>query len=291
MHIEPASAKLGAIVTDLDMTRMSDEEWRRLYQAWLDHLVLVVRDQEFAIPQFLAVAERFGTLLPHVVKRTRHPDYPALTQMGQNTRKADGTIDKSVFARGQGWHTDGPWATRGVCKATQLYGLEIPSVGGDTWFANMYASCEALPDTLKQRLEGVRAEYVYGGRARRGADLLDPADRERRRCLAGDPRSSRDRAPVALHQPQRISCASSTCRRRTASAVEDLLARLIQPDAEYHHRWRKHDYVIWDNRCSNHAAAGGYPIEERRSIGAPRSWSDVRTRHASGRRDAITSTS
>ena len=84
MHIEPASAKLGAIVTDLDMTRMSDEEWRRLYQAWLDHLVLVVRDQEFAIPQFLAVAERFGTLLPHVVKRTRHPDYPALTQMGQN---------------------------------------------------------------------------------------------------------------------------------------------------------------------------------------------------------------
>ena len=46
--------------------------------------------------------------------------------------------------------------------------------------------------------------------------------------------------------------------------LKDLLARLIQPDAEYHHRWRKHDYVIWDNRCSNHAAAGGYPIEERR---------------------------
>ena len=99
MRIEAASAKVGAVVTDLDMTTMNDEEWGRLYQAWLDHLVLIVRDQEFTIPQFLAVAERFGTLMPHIVRRTRHPEYPGLTQMGLNTRKPDGQIDKSVFAR------------------------------------------------------------------------------------------------------------------------------------------------------------------------------------------------
>ena len=216
MHIEPASAKIGAIVTDLDMTRMSDEEWRRLYQAWLDHLVLVVRDQEFAIPQFLAVAERFGTLLPHVVKRTRHPDYPALTQMGQNTRKADGTIDKSVFARGQGWHTDGPWDTRGVCKATQLYGLEIPSVGGDTWFANMYASYEALPVTLKQRLEGVRADYGHGGRApARGRPARPRRPRRAAGSLAGGIRVHPRPGVGRSTSTPRISCASSTCRRRT----------------------------------------------------------------------------
>jgi taurine dioxygenase len=265
MHIEPASAHVGAIVTDLDMTRMSDEEWRRLYQAWLDHLILIVRDQDFTIPQFLAVAERFGTLMPHVVKRTRHPDYPALTQMGQNTRKADGTIDKSVFARGQGWHTDGPWDTRGVCKATQLYGLEIPSVGGDTWFANMYASFEALPDALKQRLEGVRAEYVYGGRARRGADLLDPADRDSPPVVWPVIRVHPETERRSLYiNPTHFLRFVDMSEEDGDALLQDLLARLIQPDAEYHHRWRKHDYVIWDNRCSNHAAAGGYPIEERR---------------------------
>lgn len=265
MHIEPASAKIGAIVTDLDMTRMSDEEWDRLYQAWLDHLVLIVRDQEFAIPQFLAVAERFGKLMPHVVKRTRHPDYPALTQMGLNTRKADGAIDKSVFARGQGWHTDGPWDTRGVCKATQLYGLEIPSVGGNTWFANMYASYEALPDALKQRLEGVRAEYVYGGRARRGADLLDPADRDAPPVVWPVIRIHPETGRRSLYiNPTHFLRFVDMPKEDGNALLEDLLARLIQPDAEYHHRWRKHDYVIWDNRCSNHAAAGGYPIEEPR---------------------------
>lgn len=265
MHIEPASAKVGVIVTDVDMTRMSDEEWRRLYQAWLDHLILVVRDQEFTIPQFLGVAERFGTLMPHVVKRTRHPDYPALTQMGLNTRKADGAIDKSVFARGQGWHTDGPWDTRGVCKATQLYGLEIPSVGGDTWFANMYASYEALPDTLKQRLEGVRAEYVYGGSARRGADLLDPADRDAPPVVWPVIRIHPETGRRSLYiNPTHFLRFVDMSEEDGKALLEELLARLIQPDAEYHHRWRKHDYVIWDNRCSNHAAAGGYPIEERR---------------------------
>ena len=39
---------------------------------------------------------------------------------------------------------------------------------------------------------------------------------------------------------------------------------MIQPDAQYRHKWRKGDIVIWDNRCSYHKAAGDYPPEEDR---------------------------
>ena len=46
--------------------------------------------------------------------------------------------------------------------------------------------------------------------------------------------------------------------------AEELRRHMIRPDAEYHHKWRVHDYVVWDNRCTNHAAAGGYPVHERR---------------------------
>jgi taurine dioxygenase len=265
MRIEKASPKLGAIVTGLDMTRMTDAEWRALYQAWLDHLVLVVRDQDFTVPQFLAVAERFGRLTPHRVLRTRDPEYPALTRMGVNTRKPDGKVDKAVFARGQGWHTDGPWEVRGVSKATQLYGLELPSVGGDTWFANMYASLEALPETLRQRLEGVQAEYVYGGRERLGVDLLDPADRDAPPVawpvLRTHPETGRRSLYFNAYHFLRFVGMDDA---EGNALFEELRGRMIQPDAEYHHQWRKHDYVIWDNRCSNHAAAGGYPIDEPR---------------------------
>ena len=46
--------------------------------------------------------------------------------------------------------------------------------------------------------------------------------------------------------------------------IEEISARMVQPPAQYRHKWRKGDIVIWDNRCSYHKAAGDYPPEEDR---------------------------
>ena len=46
--------------------------------------------------------------------------------------------------------------------------------------------------------------------------------------------------------------------------IAELSGRMVVPEAEYHHVWRKGDVVIWDNRCSYHKAAGDYPPEEDR---------------------------
>jgi taurine dioxygenase len=46
--------------------------------------------------------------------------------------------------------------------------------------------------------------------------------------------------------------------------ITELTERMIQPDAQYRHRWRQGDIVIWDNRCSYHRAAADYPPEEDR---------------------------
>jgi len=39
---------------------------------------------------------------------------------------------------------------------------------------------------------------------------------------------------------------------------------MLQPGAEYRHKWQAGDFVIWDNRCSVHCAAGGCPSDQRR---------------------------
>ena len=44
-------------------------------------------------------------------------------------------------------------------------------------------------------------------------------------------------------------------RRKATTLIDELTGRMIQPDAEYHHKWRVGDIVIWDNRCSG--AQGG----------------------------------
>ena len=136
LKLEQPSPGVGVIATGVDVTRMTDAQWAALYRAWLDHSMLVVRGQQLDVDQFLAYGRRFGRVKPHRVHRTRHPQYPELTVMGTDTKKADGTTNASIYNRGVSWHTDGPWDEE-ICKATQLYGLEIPSYGGDTLFASM----------------------------------------------------------------------------------------------------------------------------------------------------------
>ena len=120
-------------------------------------------------------SRRFGRLKPHRVKRTRDPEHPEITLMGVTSDNS--TSDKLVLDRGQGWHADSPWDVE-ICKATQLYGLEIPSYGGDTLFASMHAAYGALPERLETRIAPLKVEFGYGGRERKGMQRLDPEDQK-----------------------------------------------------------------------------------------------------------------
>ena len=133
--------------------------------------------QELEIEDFLRYSRRFGIVHPHPSKMTRHPDYPEITLLGVNKFGADGTLDMAIYRRGaEGWHTDGAYDQEPF-KATQLYALAVPSTGGDTLFASMYAAYDALPARLKQRLEGRLGAFTYGGR-RKATALLNPEDRD-----------------------------------------------------------------------------------------------------------------
>ena len=104
----PASARSPPTSTSASL---SDADWNALYRAWLDGIVLVVRGQTLTIDEFLAYSRRFGRLKPHRVRRRAIPSYPELTVMGVGTRKPDGQVDKTIYDRGGGWHTDSPWDT------------------------------------------------------------------------------------------------------------------------------------------------------------------------------------
>lgn len=264
MRIEKAGPGCGAIVTGADVTRLDPAEWQQIYRAWLDSGVIVIRGQNLTIRQFLEHGRRFGEVQPHLVRKSRHAEHPELTVMGIGTRNTDGSINKSVFNRGGSWHTDGPWDPKG-CKATQLYGVEIPSYGGDTLFANMTMAYEALPAALKQRIEELEADYVYGGAARHGNDLLEPEDRDlppvRHRLVRVHPETGRKSLYFNSHHLLRIVGMQPA---EAEALIEELKGHQIAAGAEYHHKWQAGDVVTWDNRCMLHKAGGGYPIEENR---------------------------
>ncbi len=264
IEVRRLGTQIGAEITGVDVRSIDEATFGVIYKAWLDYNVVAVRDQTLGLDDFVHYSRRFGRVEPHPSKSTRHPDRPEITMLGVNKFRADGELDMAIYKRGaEGWHTDGAYDDEPF-KATQLYALAIPSHGGDTFFASMYAAYDALPDALKSRVDKLVGAYVYGGRRRKNA-LLNPEDRDKKpalhRIVCTHPETGRK---GLYFDPGKILRIEGLDEAASDALIDELTGYMIQPGAEYRHKWRKGDIVIWDNRCSYHKAAGDYPPEEDR---------------------------
>jgi taurine dioxygenase len=129
----------------------------------------------------------------------------------------------------------------------------------------MYAAYDALPERLKRTLEGRQGAFAYGGRRQGGSALLNPEDRDwvpvHHPIIRTHPETQRK---GLFFDPGKILHIEGFEPSESDDLIAELTERMIQPDAQYRHKWRKGDIVIWDNRCSYHRAAADYPPEEDR---------------------------
>jgi taurine dioxygenase len=264
IEVRRLGPQVGAEIRGVDVKTLDDAGFAVIYRAWLDCNVAVVPDQDLRIDDFLRYSRRFGPVEPHPSKTTRHPDYPEITLLGVNKFRPDGTLDEAIYRRGaEGWHTDGAY-DQVPFKATQLYALAVPKSGGDTLFASMYAAYEALPQRLKRRLEGVQGAFTYGGR-RKAVALLNEEDRDWTPVFHPIVRTHPETGRKGLYfDPGKILRIEGLGEGESDALIEELTGYMIQPEAQYRHKWRKGDIVLWDNRCSYHKAAGDYPPDEDR---------------------------
>ena len=264
VQIRQVGPRIGVEVSGVDLRTIDEAGFAPIYQAWLDHNVLVVKDQELTIHEFLAYSRRFGIVSPHPSKSTRHPDLPEITLLGTDKFNQDGSLNQAIYRRGaEGWHTDGAYDDVPF-KATQLFALAIPDTGGDTLFASAYAAYDAMPQRLKERLEGVLGAFTYGGR-RKAQALLNPEDRDRAPAMHPIIRTHAETGRKSLYfDPGKIMYIQGAEQAESDALIEELTALMIQPEGEYRHKWHVGDVVIWDNRCSYHKAAGDYPPEQDR---------------------------
>jgi taurine dioxygenase len=263
VRMEPG---IAAEVRGVALDRISEEDFAVLYRAFLDSNVVVVRDQDLTIEQFLAYSRRFGRLVPHASKTTQHPEHPEITMLGVNKFNPDGTINNKIYRRGAtNFHTDGNFEQEPY-KATQLHCLAVPSRGGDTYFASMYTAYDLLPARLKQALEGKYGVYIYGGRRKEYNPLLTKEDFDARKPvrhpILGTHRETGRQ--VLYFDSVKISHIEGMSADQSNALIEELTGCMTPHGAQYTHKWQVGDIVIWDNRCSYHQAAGDYPPEEER---------------------------
>ncbi len=264
-EVIPCQGPLGARIEGLDRSRAGEPETATLLnRALAEHLLVVVPGERMTPLQTLAFAKAFGTPRTQLLRYKRSGDVPEVSVM-VSTLMGDGTTDKTAI-RAEDWHTDDSYFAV-PAKATLLHGIEIPSRGGSTWFCNMHSVYEALPATLRQRIDGLRAIHGYDTpRARNRPSARTPQE------IAETPdvehplvRTHPETGRKALYlNPNRLDRIVGLERAESDALLDTLACEARKPQHHFGHVWRAGDIVIWDNRATMHRVMIDYPMGEPR---------------------------
>ena len=260
LETKPLSDALGLEILDVDLREpLSPVRIAQLREAWYEGLILLLRDQSLAEEDQVRFAEYFGPLgkTLNVHNTGSHPAIMLISNIRKDGKPIGALPDGEMQ-----FHTDQCYIER-PAAASMLYAIEVPSVGGNTMFANAYLAYEALPTEIKRRIAGRKALNAY--------DYDNAATFRGTRIREGVPHYSH---PVVRIHPATGRKALYVNRLMTL-AIEDLpeaesgeLLNLLFDHQEqrrfvYEHVWRVGDILMWDNRCTLHARTDFSPTERR----------------------------
>ena len=261
---ERLGSHMAAAVSGIDLNRLPDAPTRAaLLDVLHGNLVLCLRDQKLAPPAFRDAMAQFGT--PMLRKQlARTPECAEVNIISSEDRDELG--DGRKLVNGANWHTDDSFM-REPCSLTMLYGVVVPSKGGDTQFTNMYDAYADLPAEMKARIDGLKVIHKYSSSRKLTHVSTRPAEEMAAMPEATHPlvRTHPETGRKSLYlNPNRMERVVGLERDESDQLLDELIAQAIQPKYQYRHVWRQGDIVIWDNRCTMHKANADYPDGERR---------------------------
>src|SRR5712664_1342785 len=158
IQVSKLADALGAEVSGVDLSRpLAAGTFSEIRKAWLDHLVLRFRGQTLSDPQLMAFSELFGELDPPGPNPYGKPFLPEHPEMNVISNiRMEGAPIGGLGDGEASWHADMTYVGSPP-KGALLHALEVPPVGGDTYWANMYSAYETLPPELKKTIEGRKA--------------------------------------------------------------------------------------------------------------------------------------
>jgi taurine dioxygenase len=259
--IRRINAAVGAEILGPDLSQPIDSHTRdAIYDALLEHHVLIFRDQSLTKEKQARFAENYGELENHVGRLRTGERYPIINDI--TNLDADGKPSLAAANRGPYfWHSDKSYHAV-PSLMTMLLGLQVPSQGGETQFANTRLAFAALPPAMQARIDGLMVEHSW--EANRIIVGENPATEEqkRERPPVTHPlvRTHPDTGDKALYIGTHISHIHGMPRSESVALVAQLMKHATQPQFRYDHVWRKGDFVMWDNRCLMHRGIFDYAV-------------------------------
>lgn len=265
LDVVPLTKYTGAEIRGLDLrTKPDDETVKAIYQAWLDHLVIIFPDQKLSQEDLIRVTGYFG----EIGELHRPPKYfpkgyskilpgiMMISNIRENGEPIGALPDGEMMFHHDMIHSEVP------SKGTLLYSVEIPSKGGNTLFASGYAAYDTLDPAVRNALEGKKAAHHYNyGSVKKGDNKGTEAFGE---CVHPVFRTHEDTKRKAVYVNRLMTVKILDMPEDEST---DLLNKLFDHSEKkefvYEHEWRLGDLLLWDNRCSTHARTD-FPSTERR---------------------------
>lgn len=257
----PVTPDFVAEVGDVDLSRpLADDDLAAIKAAFWKYAVLVFPQQTLSQDQQLAFAQHFG---PIETDRTLDPKATPSRFSGAfadiSNLAADGKIwgetsrQRMYKAGNRLWHTDSSFKRLpSICSL--LYAETVVPLGGRTEFADQRAAYDALSEATKKKLQGLVAEH-WIATSRRRSGFMEFTEEEQRRLppvpqvlVRTIPQNGRKSLYVASHAGRIWGMPDATGR----GLIDELIAHVTQRQFVYTHRWRPHELVMWDNRCTMH---------------------------------------
>jgi len=267
MKITKISNVMGAEVTGVDLNNLTAAERAQLNKAFIDNLLLCVRDQKFAdIGAFLDASRNFGEPKIQHMESFRLDDHPEAGVVSSEDRDVK---DGKRIIRGTMFHTDESFIAEPP-KATVLYAVQVPGKGGATRYVNMRLAYEKLDAKTKAEIDKLTAIHYYGKKraGRKVPSLTDEQMKTTPPVSHPVVRTHDETGAKALYVHETMT---DYIDGMDPAASETLLRKLYRHstqnmDLQYHHQWRTGDFVIWDNRATLHAATADYEETEKRLL-------------------------
>ena len=253
--IAPLDATFGAVVTGVKLAELDDAGWRDLHAAWLDYALLVFPDQHLKRDQQITFARRFGPL---------EFEMAAISNVRSNgTLRVEKDNDDvmKILKGNMGWHADStymPVQAKGAVFSAEV----VPTIGGQTGFADMRAAYDALDDARKARVEQLQAHHSLHYSQSKLGHQTKKADGEYsgyglhdgpvplRPLVKMHPETGRKSLLIGRHAHAIPGMASA----ESEAFLQELIDFACQRPRTYHHDWAPGDAVLWDNRCLLHQA-------------------------------------
>jgi alpha-ketoglutarate-dependent 2,4-dichlorophenoxyacetate dioxygenase len=229
-------------------------------QAFWKYAVLIFPDQHLTEEQHIAFARHIGPIEPTIgayrpdAKLRLRPELADVSNLNhRNEIWGENSKVRGLQLGNRLWHTDSSFKYL-PARASLLYARSIPPIGGHTEFADLRAAYDALPDEMKRGLDGLVAEHALAySRLRTGFTNFSESERKElppvpQVMVRTIPENGRKSLYIASHIGRVLGMSEEEGR----ALVDRLVAHATQRQFLYTHRWRLHDLVMWDDRCTMH---------------------------------------